>query len=196
VTTIADAIADIYALGHRNVLDAIAELSEEQLRWRPPRSNSIAFNLWHMARWADHMQSVLPTITPRMHGQLPATTEVWQRDAVAAKWRFPASGLGQGETGMGMDEGDSATLALPDKADLVAYAKQAFAAADHAVRALQDEDFARPAEFDPARVPWARPSDYGMVANWVIAGIRHESRHLGMIEALKGAVGLRGTVTR
>jgi hypothetical protein len=196
MTTVADALAEIYALGHRNAIDAVAELSEEQLRWRPPRSNSIGFNLWHMARWADHMHSVLPTITPRMRQQLSDTVEVWQREQLASRWGFPSSGLGAGETGMGMDEGDSAKLRLPEKTELIGYARHAFAAADRAVRAVRDEDLVRPAEFDAARVPWASPSDYGTVANWIISGIRHESRHLGMIEALKGASGLRGTVTR
>jgi len=30
---------------------------------------------------------------------------------------------------------------------------------------------------------------------WIVTSLRHEARHLGMIEALKGAAGLRGTVT-
>jgi hypothetical protein len=196
VNAIAGAIADIYALGHRNALDAVTELDEAQMRWRPPRSNSIGFNLWHIARWADHMQSVLPTITPQLGDRLGPASEVWARDRLAAKWGFAAAELGQVETGMGMDEDVSARLALPVKSELVGYAARAFESADRAVRAVRDDDLGRPAEFDPARVPWASPSDYGTVANWIIAGIRHESRHLGMIEALKGAVGLRGTATR
>jgi hypothetical protein len=71
-----------------------------------------------------------------------------------------------------------------------------FEAADRAIKKVQDEDLTRAAEFAPASVPWASPSEYGSVANWILGGIRHDSRHLGMIEALKGAVGLRGTATR
>lgn len=194
--TIAAEIAAIYALNHRNALDAVDELTEDQMRWRPPRSNSIAFNLWHLARWADHMQSVLPAITPTMRERLAPSTEVWHREQIALKWGLPAARLGQGATGMGMDEDDSAKLKLPEKRELVAYAKRVFAAADAAVGAVGDDDLARPAEFDPARVPWASPTDYRNVANWLVAAIRHESRHLGMIEALKGAAGLRGTATR
>jgi hypothetical protein len=195
MSAVVDAIADIYALGHRNVLQAVAELSEDQLRWRPPRSNSIAFNLWHIARWADHMHSVVGAITPGLRERLGTSEQIWTRDQLSLKWRLP-DGLGTGETGMGMDENASAELPLPPKADLVAYARRAFDAADRAVREVHDDDLARSAEFDPASVPWAAPAEYGTVANWIISGIRHESRHLGMIEALKGAVGLRGTVTR
>jgi len=39
--------------------------------------------------------------------------------------------------------------------------------------AVRDEDLARPAELEVSRAPW----------------------HLGMIEALKGAAGMRGPVT-
>lgn len=193
---VADAIADIYALGHRNVLQAVAELSEDQMRWRPPRSNSIAFNLWHIARWADHMHSVLSTMTPGLKERIGTSPEIWTRDGLSAKWGLPRGGLGAVDTGMGMDEEASAQLPLPPKDALVAYATSSFEAADRAVQKVRDDDLTRDAEFDPAKVPWASSSDYGTVANWIIVGIRHESRHLGMIEALKGAVGLRGTVTR
>jgi hypothetical protein len=194
--TVADEIADIYLLGHRDVLQAIAELSEDQVRWRPPRSNSIAFNVWHIARWADHMHSVLSTMTPGLKERIGSSPEIWTHDGLSSKWGFPDRGLGAVETGMGMDEEASAKLPLPPKDVLVAYAKAAFEAADRAIKKVQDEDLTRAAEFAPASVPWASPSEYGSVANWILGGIRHDSRHLGMIEALKGAVGLRGTATR
>jgi hypothetical protein len=196
MSAVADAIVDIYSLGHRNVLEAVTELNEDQMRWRPPRTNSIAFNLWHIARWADHMQSVVGAITPGLRERLGTSGQIWTRDRLSTKWGFPAHGLGSAETGMGMDEDASAELPLPPKDELVAYATRAFDAADRAIREVRDDDLARDAEFDPATVPWASPADYGTVANWIMAGIRHESRHLGMIEALKGALGLRGTVTR
>jgi hypothetical protein len=196
MTAVAKAIAEIYALGHRNVLEAVAELSEDQMRWRAPRSNSIAFNLWHVARWADHMQSVVGALTPGLRERLGTSGEIWTREALSAKWGFPSGRLGSGDTGMGMDEGESAQLPLPPKGALLAYASRVFAAADRAVGEVHDDDLALKAEFDPATVPWASPTEYGTVANWILGGIRHDSRHLGMIEALKGAVGLRGTATR
>jgi DinB family protein len=196
VSVVADEISGIYALGHRNVLDAVKELDEDQIRWRPPRSNSIAFNLWHIARWADHMQSVVGALTPGLRERLGSAEEIWTNEALSERWGLPAGGLGAAETGMGMDEEASAELPLPPKDDLIAYASRAFAAADLAVREVRDDDLARNAEFDPGTVPWTSPSDYGTVANWILGGIRHDSRHLGMIEALKGAMGMRGTATR
>ena len=193
---VAAVIADIYALGHRNVLEAIADLEEEQMRWRPPRSNSIGFNLWHIARWADHMQWVVGALTPGLRERLGSSSEIWTREALSSKWRFPEGQLGSVDTGMGMDEDKSAGLSLPLKDELVAYAKRAFEAADRAVHEVRDEDLPQSAAFEPAMVPWASSKDYGTVAGWILGGIRHDSRHLGMIEALKGSMGMRGTATR
>ena len=193
---IAESLAKAYALNHRNALEAVAELDDDQLRWRPPRSNSVAFNLWHMARWADHLQSILSTMTPAMRERIGAQPEVWARENVAARWGFPAASLGTAETGMGMDEDASARLVLPAKAELLSYVEGAFEVADRAVRAVRDEDLSQAAELEPAQVPWVKsPAGYGTVGSWIVISIRHESRHLGMIEALKGAAGLRGTVT-
>lgn len=193
---IAESLARAYALNHRNALEAVAELDDDQLRWRPPRSNSVAFNLWHMARWADHLQSILSAMTPALRERIGVKPEVWARANVAASWGFPTASLGTVETGMGMDEDASARLAIPAKGELLSYVKGAFEAADSAVRIVRDEDLSQSAELEPARVPWlASPTEYGTVGSWIVVSIRHESRHLGMIEALKGAAGLRGTVT-
>ena len=72
---IAATLARGHALNHKNALEAVGALDDLQLRWRPVRSNSIGFNLWHMARWA--------------------------REGVAKRWRFPTEGLGNVETGTG-----------------------------------------------------------------------------------------------
>jgi len=195
-TVVADGLAHIYTLNHRNALEAVADLDEDKLRWRPPRSNSVAFNVWHIARWADHFQSILSTMTPALRDRIGATPELWTRDGVAAKWGFPESGLGTVQTGMGMDEDASAKLALPPKSELLSYVSGAFELADRAVRMVRDDDLPQPAELAADRVPWlSSPTQYGTVGIWIATGIRHEARHLGMIEALKGAAGLRGTVT-
>lgn len=196
MTGMAETLARIYALNHRNALESVADLDEDQLRWRPTRSNSVAFNLWHIARWADHLQSILSTMTPALRQRIGATPEVWTRGGLVAKWGFPATELGNVQTGMGMDEDASAKLALPPKRELLSYVKEAFEAADGAVRIVRDDDLTLPAELEVDRVPWlSSPTEYGTVGSWIVVSIRHESRHLGMIEALKGAAGLRGTVT-
>jgi hypothetical protein len=196
MTTMAQTLARIYALNHRNALESVDELDDDQLRWRPPRTNSVAFNLWHIARWADHLQSILSTMTPLLRQRIGARQELWSSGGYAGRWRLPASELGNVETGMGMDEDASAKLALPSKNELLLYARDVFAAADGAVQLVRDEDLTVSAELDAARVPWlSSPAEYGTVGSWITTSIRHEARHLGMIEAVKGAAGLRGTAT-
>jgi hypothetical protein len=195
MTTMAETLARTYALNHRNALQAVGDLGEDQLYWRPPRSNTIAFNIWHMARWADHLQSILSTMTPALRERMDATDELWTRGRLAEKWGLPTTDLGSVQTGMGMDEDVSASLVLP-RHELFIYVNLAFAAGDHAVQKVRDEDLAVPAELEAARAPWLKsPAEYGTVGSWIVVSIRHESRHLGMIEALKGAAGLRGTAT-
>ena len=196
MTPMSETLARIYALNHRNALAAVVDLDEDQLRWRPPRSNSVAFNLWHIARWADHLQCILSTMTPALRQRIGATPELWTRGGLAAKWGLAATELGNVQTGMGMDEDTSARLVLPPKKELLIYVNLAFAAGDDAVRKVRDEDLTVSAELDPERVPWlSSPTEYGTVGSWITTSIRHEARHLGMIEAVKGAAGLRGTAT-
>jgi len=57
--------ARLYAATQRDLLAAVDGLSESQLRDRPGRTNSIAFDLWHLGRWADHLGSILSEMTPR-----------------------------------------------------------------------------------------------------------------------------------
>jgi hypothetical protein len=196
VNTFVDEILEAYSLGHRRLLQMIGDLTEEQMRWRPAHTNSIAFNLWHIARWADHMHSVLPALTPGLRQRMAPSTEIWTREELSKKWGFPTSGLGEVDTGMGMDETTSATLPLPPKDQLVAYATRAFDEAERSVSAVRDDDLPRDAEFEPHRVPWAKPADYKTVANWLIAAISHDARHIGMIEAVKGSAGMRGSASR
>ena len=127
---IATTLARGHALNHKNALEAVGALDDLQLRWRPARSNSIGFNLRHTARWA--------------------------REGVAKRWRLPTQGLGNVDTGVGMDEDRSAALLLPPKDELLAYVTRAFEAAERALAAVRDDDLARPAELEASRVPGSR----------------------------------------
>ncbi len=47
-------ILQTYCDRHRKLLAFVEEMTDAQLRWLPqPCGNSIAFNLWHLARCAD-----------------------------------------------------------------------------------------------------------------------------------------------
>ena len=60
-------IVELYCRTHRRLLTLAEKVTETQLHWRStPQSHSIAFHLWHVARWADYMQAVIPGMTPEL----------------------------------------------------------------------------------------------------------------------------------
>lgn len=189
-------VTRLYRSNQDALLASVTDLDDATFRWRPERTNSIAFNLWHCARWADHLQSIVGEATPALRKAIGAHPEIWQQERLARRWGFPAERLGHAETGMGMDEDLSARLPLPSLEELVAYARRAFADAQATVERIDEDDYLTPMEIDPRRATWLSSSDQaGQVVGWVLTYARHDARHLGMIEALKGLRGLRGTAT-
>ncbi len=147
---------------------------------------AIGFHLWHIARWADIVQAHLPSM-----GTEPGTAqsqEIWEREGLAAQWSLANVELGYRDTGMGLTDDAAQALALPDGATLLAYAARTFAAAAQATLAVDDERFVR-----SGRDPLGREITVGGA---VINHLLHLGRHLGMIEALRGVLGLHGTATR
>ena len=191
-TSTAGWVAHRYARVQARVLTAVTDLDEETLRWRPPGTNSIAFNLWHLARWADQLAFIVPLMAPELSAQLGRYEQIWERERLAKAWGFPAPGeLGHVETGMGMDEGLSARLPLPRMDTLLDYATRAFTAAQRATTSIGDELFPRPATLDLALVPWlSKPEDVGTIGTWTLAYCVHDAQHLGMINTLKGMRGI------
>jgi hypothetical protein len=171
---------------HQRLLEIVDDLSEPQLIWRPgPHALSIGFHLWHMARWADRLQATLPTMAL---AQSPdAALELWETERLAERWSWQADTLGYGQSGMEMGDEMAADLKLPEKQALVGYARLAFAAADRVVGLLEDAQLeARGADI------YGHESSVGYV---LLVHLSHASRHLGMIECLRGVQGLRGTAT-
>lgn len=184
-----------YRRTQQRILRVAEELDDDQLRRTWPHANPIGFDVWHCARWADHLQSILPDATPALRTRLGRRDELWQRDGLARRWSFPAE-LGQVETGMGMDESIAASLPLPPKAELLDYVRVAFDLAGEVVDRLEDADLPVDAMIEDARVPWlSGGADRGPVGNWVLTYDGHANRHLGMIELRRGLLGMRGTAT-
>jgi hypothetical protein len=180
-------VSRVYTRTLQDVLRTVEPLTEEQFHRRPANTNSIAFNVWHLARWADHLASILSEMSPSLRQRLGAMPEIWTAEGLQARWQFPAD-LGQAATGMELDADAAAALPMPAKDVLLDYAKRAFAQAGRAVASLRDDDLLVDARIDPARVPWIEPTEsYGPPLSWVLVYARHDNRHLGMIEAIKGA---------
>jgi hypothetical protein len=173
---------------HRRLLEIVDDLSEEQLNWRPgSHAPSIGFHVWHMARWADRLQATLPSMTTSQAQRLGPVREIWEADAFAQRWGWRADVLGYGQTGMEMSDDMAADLELPHKDTLIDYASHAFAAADRAVGAIDD-----PQLEERGIDIYGQENSVGYV---LLVHLSHASRHLGMIEALRGVQGLRGTAT-
>lgn len=167
---------------------ALAERSTaDQFAWRPEQGvNSIAFHLWHLARWADHLQSRLPHMTQGLHEALGDRPEIWKLEGLAERWGFPAELLGHDETGMLMDDNQAALLPLPEQAVLIEYARRAFQAAEEAVARIPAGQFTRTNDQKPDET----------IAEILTSHMQHDARHLGMMECLLGLQGTHGSATR
>ena len=148
---------------------------------------SVAFHLWHVARYADRLQARLHVMTDEMGRRLGEEQQIWDTESVADTWGLPSEQLGGAQSGMGMDEEVSLTMRLPARETLFGYALRAFEAANRAADAVDDDQFGA-SSIDL----YGRDSS---VAAALLHHLAHANRHLGMIEALKGVRGLKGTAT-
>lgn len=196
--TTAATIADAYRETHERILALFERLDDEELAWRPATTTpSAAFSLWHLARWADHLQATLPTMTPELGRRLGTRPQIWVAEGFAARWGLESGTLGYEETGMLLDDESAARLRFPNRAELLDYARRAFAAAEAAV-ALVDEAqfgaFEQPAATD--EVGAALQASSATVGGAIVSHLTHDNRHLGMLECLVGLRGRPGTATR
>jgi hypothetical protein len=175
-------IAECYRARHALVLELVRPLDDRQLRWQLNSTTpSVAFQLWHLARWADYLWEMI--------GHMGA--QIWETEGLAARWGFDDFDLGFAETGMGMGEDVLSSLPFPAKGLLLDYAERAFTGADQAVGTISDDQFHRTVH-DRHGADWAEMALGDAILSWLV----HDSRHLGMIECLLGVQGLRGTATR
>ena len=162
---------------HDRLLALITDLADDQLRARPgPHAPAIGFHLFHTARWADYDRQIIG-----------GGNQIWDRDNVPATWGLDLTELGETATGMGMGDEASERLALPEKELLVAYARQAFVAFDTFLESLPQNALDEPTHPPDGQ---QRP-----VRSVLLTHLAHDNRHLGMIEALRGVLGLKGSAT-
>ena len=172
---------------HEAVLRLVEDLADEQLTASTAHSPSIAFHIWHVARWADLLQARMPGMTATLGQTLGERKQIWDDERLPEQWSLVRFDLGGDATGMGMDDDVSATLPLPSKDHLLDYARRAFEAANRAVDAADEEQLR-----ESCTDLYARQTSVGAA---VLSHLAHVNRHLGMIEALRGVRGLRGTAT-
>lgn len=189
-----NSILQAYCARHRQLLAFVDKMADAQIHWLPqPHGNSIAWNLWHLARWADGMQTIIPGMTLVLKQRLGERQEIWKHAQLAARWGFPAKQLGFAETGMNMADDVARTLPFPDKVELLVYARATFAAVEQTVSSIDEEQFHAPEQWQPlVDGIWSE----GTVGDAIFAHVVHDSRHAGMIECLYGLQVGSGTMTQ
>jgi hypothetical protein len=169
----------------------VDELSQDQFRWRPaPGPQSIGWNLWHIARWDDYLAEVLLQQTPSLVHLGPAK-QVWNERNIASQWGLERADLGLEDGGTSLTDLQAAAMTFPSNEAVIDYTGKAF---DHLDAILPELDDSLIPQVLPTVTTEAFPThdSYGVT---VVEMFRHACEHLGTMEALKGMIGLRGSVT-
>ena len=184
-------LAKHYRNCHKAALAMVDDLSEEQFRWRPtPGPQSIGWNLWHIARWDDYLAEVLLEHTPSL-GHLGPPRQVWKERKIATRWNLKSIDLGLEEGGTSLTDLQAAAMTFPSKQAVTEYTAEAF---DHLDAILPELDDSLMPRILPTIVTEAFPTQDSYGDN-VAEMLKHTCEHLGTMEALKGMLGLRGSVT-
>jgi len=175
-----------YKRNHKLILDLTESLNDEQLIWKPAGySNSIGFNLWHVARWSDNLIAEVLKEFPELGLDLGDPKEIWETDSLGEMWGLPPV-LYPGGTGLSDEAADG--LNFPSKAEMISYLQKTFA---------RTEEFI--AKFDSRYPVFEQVEDDALRKK--LSDIRwnlyyylmHHCRHLGMMEALKGLLTGKGS---
>lgn len=169
---------------HETMLETIDALPADDFDRRVgPKAPSIAFHLWHTARWADRFHAEFP----RLAGGNEPRDEIWTEEGLSVRWGLSGA-LGDAATGTGLDDDESSTLVLPAAAEVRRYAEAAFRAMEETYRSVRDDELLAATTNLYDEEEWTVLEHFG----WHLA---HGNRHLGMIEALRGVLGAEGTAT-
>jgi hypothetical protein len=95
--------------------------------------------------------------------------------------------MGRRDTGTEMSDEAAEEIRFPDQQDVVGYARLAFAYAEEGIELIPDDLFLAVSKPDP---------DGDTQLDNVLIYLEHLSRHLGMIESIRGLQGLVGSSTR
>jgi hypothetical protein len=186
---------------HNLMLKASEEITEEQFAWQPSQTAPpIGWHLWHVARWADRLQASFPVEGAEKDNTPDPNNGIWEIENMASQWGSNTSTLGSSETGAGMDIEIATSLPQIGKDKILGYARRVFASVDNVIDGLGVHQLFTPKpgiiehkvvddKLTPASAAESTAAeDFGF-------HIFHAARHLGMVEALRGVLKLKGSAT-
>jgi len=171
--SLGETVLRIYRLTHQRLLNAAEEPSPEQFAWSAgPSLHSVAWQLWHTARWDD----VFASYFHRALAKDPRA-QVWERESLAGRWSLIPDSMGRRDTGTEMSDEAAEEMRFPDQKEVVGYARLAYAYAEEAIELITDDQL--------LALPRVEPDGDTKLDN-VLTYLEHLSRHLGMIESIRG----------
>jgi DinB superfamily len=181
---------------HQSIIEVTEELTDAQLAQQPsPTAPPIGWHVFHMARWADRLQASFPRASVGQGRQADPRNQIWTATDLATQWGLRPERLGSLEAGTGMDIDSAVAVASLGKATLLAYARETFAEAEQAigeptVAQLEQSRLSVLPQLhsSPTRQPYFSGDRDVTLLDDLIYHISHANRHLGMIEALRGAL--------
>ncbi len=157
---------------HGNLMDAVKDLNDEQLHFRPlGKGNHIAFIFWHAVRTEDSVT----------HFMLQKKPPVWNAEGWDKKFAMDPR-----VQGTGMSAEQAAALHIPNLADFLKYTVKVFQASEAYLETLKEEELERVEEFK-----FLGKRSFGSVIGGII--LNHGAGHLGEIWYVKGLQGLKGS---
>ncbi len=182
---------------HNAILRLADALSEEEFTIFPsPTAPPIGWHLFHLVRWADRLQASFPNVSPEEAQDASLPRQFWVVDEIPARWELDPKRLGWLEMGAGMTIEASTDLMAVGKEMLMDYARKSIDAANAVFETISDDILMLPrysilpaydVDPDTGAVFGAGPREATVLFDLQFY-CSHQNRHLGMIEALRGAM--------
>lgn len=184
-------------MSHNMLVELTELLSEAHFSWVPgPHAPPIGWHLWHMARWTDRMQAAWPT------PEGASAREIWVKEHLDIQWELDTTTLGVLQTGMGMTPAAAWRLVHEvGRTRHLAYARRCFVAWSAVSGQVRETDpetvrtSVRAFRTDEQKQVIEAPARQVTVADDLLFHLHHAGRHVGMVEGLLGAQGLKGTAS-
>ena len=191
-----DALSSRTRWTHANIMSLGEALTEAQFARQPgTTSPPIGWHLWHVSRWADRFQASFQVESLEGSYQVLLAAELWKKEDLAQKWGLRGENLGLWETGATMSAEAAASVAAVGKSVLSDYARRVFEAAEQTISSLEDEMLTASRfsilprlKLESDKTPRVVGDRNTTVFDELLFHATHAGRHLGMMEALRGAL--------